>query len=191
MLRIAVIQPGATDLDQQGRIKGSLDLPLCIAGEEQVARLVQELSAEPFDAVYVGPGQSAMQTAKAIARTHKLKAKLVKKLSNWDHGLWHGKLIDEVKQTQPNLSRQGQTNPESICPPNGESINDAQQRVSSALNRIVKRHKQGTLGVVISEPLASLVRSYLEEGTMESFWEAECDSGRWSLIELDRVPVSG
>ena len=45
MLRIVLVQPGSTDFDDQGRIKGSLDIPLSANGTGQVARMVAELAA--------------------------------------------------------------------------------------------------------------------------------------------------
>ena len=49
MVRILIIRPGATDFDEQGRIKGTLDLPLSEGGSDQVVRLVQELHEVPID----------------------------------------------------------------------------------------------------------------------------------------------
>src|SRR4051812_41679002 len=117
MLQIVLVRPGCTDFDQQGRIKGSLDIPLCADGSRQAAETAQQLAGLDIEAVYCSPCSSAQQTAEAIAGPGRLKVKAVEALHNVDHGLWHGKLIDEVKQTQPRLYRQGQENAESICPP--------------------------------------------------------------------------
>ena len=43
MLRIVLAQPGSTDFDDQGRIKGSLDIPLSVNGTAQVARTVETM----------------------------------------------------------------------------------------------------------------------------------------------------
>ena len=128
MLRIVVIQPGSTDFDEQGRIKGSLDLPLSLNGAGQVARVAEQLAQEPIEAIYASPSQSAMQTAQSIAENHKLRVRRVQKLKNLDHGLWHGKLIDDVKLNQPRIYRQGLENPEAFCPPEGESVAAVRQR---------------------------------------------------------------
>src|SRR5688572_9785578 len=98
MLRIVLVRPGCTDFDQQGRIKGTLDIPLCEDGSRQAAEMQQQLTQFPFDAVYSAPCRSAQQTAKIVASPRRLKVKVIEELQNVDHGLWHGKLIDEVKQ---------------------------------------------------------------------------------------------
>jgi probable phosphoglycerate mutase len=193
MLRIVLVQPGSTDFDDQGRIKGSLDIPLSINGTGQVARTVTELSAEPIEAVYASACESALQTAQAIAQDRRLKVKSVPKLKNLDHGLWHGKLIDELRQNQPKIYRHWRENPELACPPEGESIASARERAQSAIAKILKKHRQGTIALVIPEPLASVVRGFLRNNELDDLWQAETDVGGWTLIELDEgaVPTNG
>jgi probable phosphoglycerate mutase len=192
MLRIVLIQPGSTDFDEQGRIKGSLDLPLSLNGAGQAARAAQQLAGESFEAIYSSPNQSAMETANTIAENRKVRVRRLPKLRNLDHGLWHGKLIAEVKQNQPRIYRQGQDNPDSFCPPEGESLAAARQRAQLVLNKIIKKHKGGTVALVVPEPLASVVRGLLQAHAMDNVWNAEQDCGVWTLIEIPtgEVPVS-
>jgi broad specificity phosphatase PhoE len=191
MLRIVLIQPGSTEFDEQRRIKGSLNIPLSANGTSQVERTVEELAAEPIDAIYASECQSALQTAEAVARDRKIRVKSVRKLKNLDHGLWHGKLIDEVKQNQPRIYRQCQDNPDMVCPPEGESMASARQRACSGLAKIMKRHKKGTIALVIPEPMASVVRGLLRDDSLDDFWKAETDCGGWTLIEVQprQAPV--
>jgi broad specificity phosphatase PhoE len=193
MLRIVLIQPGSTDFDDQGRIKGTLDIPLSDTGTGQVARTVSALAAEPIEAIYAAACQSALQTAEAIAQDRGLKVKAVPKLKNLNHGLWHGKLIDEVRQTQPKIYRHWRENPELACPPEGESIAVARERAQSALAKILKKHRQGTIALVIPEPLASVVRGFLQNNELDDLWQAETDICHWTLIELERegAPANG
>ena len=193
MLRIVVIQPGSTDFDEQGRIKGSLDLPLSVNGAGQVARAAEQLAPEPIEAIYASPSQSAMQTAQSIAENRKLRIRRVQKLRNLDHGLWHGKLIDEVKLNQPRIYRQGLENPEAFCPPEGESVAAVRQRARAVLAKLIKKHKSGTVALVVPEPLASVVRGILRDGELQNVWKSEQDSGDWTLIEIEpgEVPVTG
>ena len=193
MLHIVLIQPGSTDFDEQGRIKGSLDIPLSTNGTSQVARTVEELASHEIGAIYAAPCQSALQTAQALARDRKLRVKRIKNLRNLDHGLWHGKLIDEVKQKQPKIYRQCQDNPEMVCPPEGETVPSAQRRVRGVLAKLMKRHKTGTVALVVPEPLASFVRGHLRDDELGNFWSAEQDCGNWTVIDVEpgKVTVAG
>jgi len=188
MLRIVLVRPGCTDFDRQGRIKGTLDIPLCEDGSRQAAQTADQLAEFPVDAVYSAPCQSAQQTAAALADSRRLKVKAIDELQNVDHGLWHGKLIDEVKQTQPRVYRQGQDNPDSICPPQGEPIAAGRERVRKALARILKKHGSGMVCLVVPEPLASVVDSELQHRELGDLWDNECDNGGWSLYEINPAP---
>ncbi len=192
MLKVIVVQPGATDFDEQRRIKGSLDLPLTPSGAHQVARTVEELAGAEIDYVYSSPCQSALQTAEALARSRRLKVKTVEALRNLNHGLWHGKLIDEVKRQQPRVYRLWQEHPETVCPPQGESWLAARGRAAAALRRLLRRHKEGVVAFVIPEPMATMVRSMLSRTEPGDLWKAECDCGQWQLIDVpSATPVPG
>jgi len=193
MVQFLLIRPGSTDFDEQGRIKGTLDIPLSEVGALQVGRIVGELHETPITHLYSSPCRSAEQTAKAVAADHKLKVKTLDEFQNLDHGLWHGKLIDEVKHSQPKVFRQLQDHPETVCPPDGEPISNALDRVRAALTRLTRKHKTGTIALVIPEPLASLVRSILSHSNVGDLWRAECECGGWQLIDVhpERVAIAG
>jgi broad specificity phosphatase PhoE len=184
MLRIILVRPGSTQFDEQGRIKGSLSIPLSELGRGQVEKAVQELSAEELGAIYCSPCESAQQTAHLLARDRRIKPKVIKKLSNLDHGLWHGKLIADVRRQQPRVYKSCREHPEEVCPPEGESMCEARSRVAKALARILRRHREGTLALVVPEPMASLVRCILVQSDLPDLWKAECDTGSWELIEV-------
>ncbi|MEX2175586.1 MAG: histidine phosphatase family protein [Pirellulaceae bacterium] len=183
MVQFLLIRPGSTDFDEQGRIKGTLDIPLSEIGALQVGRLVAELHETPIHFLYSSPCTSAEQTARSLAVDHRLKVKLLDDLQNLDHGLWHGKLVDEVKHGQPKVFRQLQDHPETVCPPEGEPVGAAMERVKLAMQRLLRKHKTGTVALVVPEPLASLVASTLGHSAVGDLWKVECQGGGWQAIE--------
>ena len=190
MFRIVLIRPGSTAFDEQGRIKGALDMPLSEVGSSQAAKTAEEVSDFRVDMVYSAPCESAQQTAVAVAKKCKSKWKVVDALCNLNHGLWEGKLIDEVRRQQPKVYRQVQDHPESICPPGGETIDEAKSRIRKTLNKWVKKHDAGLVAIVVPEPLASVVKEMLGSDEIGDLWQAECDQGQWELIEGDLEQVS-
>jgi phosphoserine phosphatase len=184
MLRIYLIRPGSTDFDEQGRIKGSLDIPMNASGSSQAVRVAGELEGEAIEVVYTSPAQSAVQTAETLATSLKVKVKVLDKLQNLDHGLWHGKLIEEVKQRQPKVYRLWQEHPETVCPPEGETLASAQERVRHSMKRLLKKHRTGVIALVVPDPLASILRCCVQHGELGDLWKAECDFGRWELLDV-------
>lgn len=183
MARVVLIRPGSTDFDDQGRIKGILEIPLNERGAGQVAQMIGNLAGLGITAIYSSPCQCAEQTAAAIGAALGLKPRTIDKLENLDHGLWHGKRVDEVRQCQPKVYRQLQERPETVCPPEGEPLSEAWQRVTQAVEKVVKKHSRATIALVVPEPICSLVRSHLAGTDIGDLWKAECECGDWQVIE--------
>ncbi|MFO0922240.1 MAG: histidine phosphatase family protein [Pirellulales bacterium] len=185
MFRVILIRPGSTAFDEQGRIKGAMDMPLSEVGSNQVIKTAEEIADFRVDMVYSAPCESAQQTAAEVAKRCRSKWKVVDTLRNLNHGLWEGKLIDEVRRQQPKVYRQVQEHPESICPPGGETIEDAKTRVKKTLDKWAKKHDAGLVALVIPEPLASVVKELLGSDEIGDLWQSECDQAQWELIESD------
>jgi broad specificity phosphatase PhoE len=193
MVQIVLIRPGSTDYDAQRRIQGNLDVPLNSAGTDEVARMVEELRAAnlAIDVVYAPECQPALQTAKIIADALGVKFRVLEQMENVNLGLWQGMLIDEARVKQPKVYRQWQEQPEHVCPPEGEMLGEADQRVHAAMTRILKRHKEGTIAIVVSEPLATLVRRFVDHGELGDLWKAIAQRhGCWQVLETKPEAVT-
>ena len=81
-----------------------------------------------------------------------VKVKRLEGMQNLNHGLWQGMLVDDVRHKQPKVYRQWQEQPENVCPPEGEMLSEADERVRTAMTKLLKRHKEGVIGLVVSEP---------------------------------------
>lgn len=190
MLQIVLIRPGSTDFEEQGRIQGTLDIPLNEQGRQQVERMTAELAELDIDTVYCSDCQPAVETAEKLAEGLGARCKRMTNMQNLDHGLWQGMLIDEVRLKQPTVYRQWQEQPDCICPPEGEMLREARDRVHAAMARLVKKHKTGAVGLVVPEPLASLVRCFFGCGQLGNLWRAGSGES-WELIEVgERVSAT-
>ncbi|HUY36376.1 MAG TPA: histidine phosphatase family protein [Pirellulales bacterium] len=190
MVRIVLIRPGATDYDQQGRIQGVLDVPLCDAGAHEASRISGELQSLGVEVIYTSVCERAVQTASAVAASLGIKVKRMENMRNLDHGLWQGMLIEDVKRKQPKVYRQWQEQPDSICPPDGEMLGQARERVRATMARLLKKHKSGVVALVVPEPLASLVREHLDLGDLGDLWRAGKEHGTWEIINFESRPVA-
>ncbi|HCK42074.1 MAG: phosphoglycerate mutase [Planctomycetaceae bacterium] len=185
MLKVLLIRTGATEYDSQGRVQGTLDVPLSEDGRQQVEMVAEELSDHSIDALYAGPCRATKQSADLLAQQLQLKAKTVDDLSNLNHGLWQGMLIEDVKSKQPKVYRQWQEHPENVCPPEGESLQVVRERLQQALTKIAKKQKSGVIAIVVPEPVTSVMRNVLRDDDLGDLWHADCNQlPSWELIEM-------
>jgi broad specificity phosphatase PhoE len=185
MFQIVLIRPGSTDYDVQERIMGSLDIPLNEKGLAEAAETARQLCNKGIEIVFSPVPQPSLQTAQVIAKALGVKVKKIARLDNHNQGLWQGMLVDDVRHKQPKVYRQWQEQPEHVCPPEGEMLGDADERVRTALARLLKRRKEGVIGLVLPEPLLSLVRRFIARAPLGDLWKPANGHGRFEILDAD------
>ena len=160
MGNMVLIRPGCTDFDDQHRIQGSLDLPLNDRGRDQVDQVVESLQDSSISVIYSAPSEPALSTANALSEGLGVKVREKNDLRNIDQGLWQGLQVDDIRRKYPKVYKQWCDSPETICPPDGETVPDALRRVSRALKKPLRN--DAVFAVVVPEPLATLFGCYVE-----------------------------
>jgi broad specificity phosphatase PhoE len=182
MSQILLIRPGCTDFDEQHRVQGTLDLPLSVRGEQQVARILQDLANCPLDVIFTSPCEPARSTAAALGAARGVAVKEIETLHNLNQGLWQGLKIDEIRRKHPKVFKQWQESPEAICPPGGETLAEAVERVRKALEKPLK--KKGNLAIVAAEPLATIICAVVRGTPLETIPAASTGvCGRWEVLK--------
>lgn len=195
---LIVIRAGSSEYDEQGRIRGTLPLPLSPAGIAEARQAAALVSAPPLVALYTSTDACALETAGIVGDAHGLTPKRIATLTNLDQGLWRGMLVDEIRVKQPKLHRQWRDNPWSVAPPEGELLDEACARVEAALEKIVRRHPSGRVAVVVPQPLDRVVRWIVAGESMGDLWGAEPErpplrefplAVQWRPARRRRAPV--
>jgi broad specificity phosphatase PhoE len=184
MTQVVLIRAGATSYDEQHRIQGNLDLPLSERGRAEVASLAEQLAIHELDALFCGPGESVVRTAEAVGRVLGLRSKRLDDLRNLDQGLWQGLQVEEIKRRNPKVFRQWLEDPRTICPPEGETVGDAMERIRDVLKPLLRRHRDETIGLVVAEPLARLIAGFLKRSPRIQL-DDQAATGQFELIEFD------
>ncbi|MHB1037369.1 MAG: histidine phosphatase family protein [Pirellulales bacterium] len=184
MTQIVMIRPGSTDYDLQGRIQGTLDVPLNEQGLLEVTRVIEELRSSGIETIYACPCQAATETAKRIAAALNAKMRVLHKLENLSFGLWQGMLVEDVKHKQSKVYRQWQEQPECVCPPEGEMLGQVRERAHLAIAKLLKKHREGIIGLVAPEPLASVVRQCLCQSELGDLWRAATEHATWEKFQV-------
>ncbi len=149
-----VLRPGETEYDVQSRISGQLSLPLTAKGRLQIGQMIDRLAGCELDAIYTAGTEPALSTAIAIADALGTDVKVLEGLMNMDLGLWQGLLLDDIRVRQPRVFKLWREHPESVCPPQGETCDEAYDRVAAALKKPLRRGRP--FAVVCPEPLATI-----------------------------------
>ena len=183
-VKFILIRAGSTDFDVEGRILGALDLPINAAGEAEIRRTAEELSGWRLDAIYAAANLASRQSAMILAGNRSPRVRVLDKLTNLNCGLWHGKRLAELKETQPRVFRQWCEHPEEVHPPNGETVGEVRARVAAILKKLGRKHKCGLVAIVAPDPLLSIVRCEIEgKSCLEGEREVpKC--GGWNLVEV-------
>jgi phosphoserine phosphatase len=175
---VLLVRSGVSTLDLQGRISGRLDVPLAPEGEFHVAQLAAELAGQPVAAVVSSTAMTSVQTAEVLARQWKVRVRALPELANVDFGLWHGRCVEELQQTQPRLLKCLEESPELVCPPKGEPIVEARKRVRAVLAGLGSKYGNRLVAITVPGPIAAIIRSLyqgrtdFDETGMSLWWDA-------------------
>ena len=136
---IWLLRHGATEWALNGRHTGSSDIPLLPQGEAEARALAPLLGQQAFDAVYTSPLQRPRRTCDLAGLGQ--QARLEPDLREWDYGRYEGITTAEIRRTVPNWTVFSHP-----CP-DGESLEDVQQRCERLLARLVAEHPGGTVAL--------------------------------------------
>ena len=76
-----IVRHGETEANKKGIEAGPLDYPLTKTGVKEASFIAKTLSKIKMNAVYSSPVFRAVETAKILARPHKLKVKTLEELT--------------------------------------------------------------------------------------------------------------
>ena len=194
MTQVVLIRPGATAYDEQHRLQGILDIPLSERGRAEVALLAESLPKMlsgltlVLSALYCGPTESVVRTAEAVGKALGLRPKRIDDLRNLNQGLWQGLPLDEIKRRNQRVYRQWLDDPTTVCPPQGETMDAAFERIKSALRPLIKRHQNEAIAIVAGDPLSRLIACFLKRETRVQLHD-DFPTGGFERIEI--LPETG
>lgn len=141
---------GQTQWNLERRFQGGgSDIRLNELGRRQARAAGLALKGERIDAVYSSPLSRARDTARQIARHHRLRVRLEPAFTEIDAGDLDGFPFERLPQEHPAFWREWREGNGSIACPGGESLEDVMERTWAALGRIRARHREDTVVVVV------------------------------------------
>ncbi|MEY3463750.1 MAG: Phosphoglycerate mutase [Cyanobacteriota bacterium] len=149
--RLLLVRHGETDWNRQGRFQGQMDIPLNANGRAQAEAAGQFLAAVPFQRAYSSWMSRPRQTAEAILASHPgVPLTTTTGLAEIGHGLWEGRLENEIAEGWPQLLADWKRAPHTVQMPEGETIHDVWDRSLACWNRIAASLDAGETALVVA-----------------------------------------
>ena len=148
-------------------------MPLSEAGTASLQEVAQQLATLKPDVLYSSGNESSGPTAEHLSSLCSLKDRKIASLHELDCGIWQGLQIKQIKQRYGKAYRQWRSDPTSVTPPQGESVQSALERVQESLEILHKKNGDKTVVVVAARIFAALIQCELTETDLGQLWDVE------------------
>lgn len=194
-MKLYIIRHGQTDWNIAKKIQGRQDIPLNERGHFQAQCLGKAMENRPITAVFSSPQIRAMETAIAVASPAGVPVIPVRDLMEINYGVWEGKTEEELLSDDRALYEAWWSHPAETAPPEGESINQVNERCRQAWKEI-KPQLTGDAAIVAHGGLLahfmeqllgseSIAASTVAHNASITTIEYEPETERFVLVEFD------
>jgi broad specificity phosphatase PhoE len=158
------------------------DVALSRDGLEQAEIVADLLGVEPIAAVYSSPRERAFYTARSIAEAHELKVDIADGLDEVDFGDWTGAAFNAL-EGDPDWNAWNETRA-TARPPGGESMGEAVERATAALQAISGEHNGATVACVSHCDIIRGVLAYYMGLPLDNMLRFDVDPASVSRLAL-------
>jgi broad specificity phosphatase PhoE len=159
--RVFLIRHGATTLTAEDRFAGETDVPLSEIGRDQLERLSARLAHEKIAAIYSSPRSRTMDSARILARPHRLEVKSRDEFREISHGRWEGLTRAEVERRFAEEYARWEDDPFTFAPSGGETGLAVTARALPILIELVTAHPDEQIVIVSHKATIRLLLSTL------------------------------
>ena len=183
-MRLLLVKSGQTVWDAQSRLESVAGTALTDEGLAYAHRVAGELAGKGATVVYSSAGESTRQMAGILGQALKARVRVIEELGEMNYGLLQGLLIEELKRRHVRTYRQFMEAPGSVCPPEGETLGQAQERLEAVLRDIARRHARGCVALVVRGVTACLALALVEGRTLDQPWKQLDPNFSWVDLEI-------
>jgi len=184
LARIILIRHGQTEWNRDERFRGRVDIDLDEMGLRQAEAAAQRIAQWEVAAIYSSPLKRAMTTAEIIANRLGLTVEPLEGINDMDFGVWQGLSIGEVKENYPEFFDLWRYSPQRLKIPEGESLEDVQNRVAATIDDLVAKYENGTVALVTHRVVCKVLLCHLLGLDNSHFWQIAQDATAINLFEV-------
>jgi len=183
-----LVRHGQTYANRERRYQSHSDSPLTGYGQRQVAALAARLRAIPFGLIVTSPRERTRLAAEAIMQGR--QSVTLREDAAWaevDHGCWEGLTYAEVCAQYPAEARARWAAGINGKAEGGESLAEANTRVSAAWHELLREHSGGRILIASHATPIQLILCASLGLPPQDHWHWRIDLG--SLTCLDVYPT--
>jgi len=173
------------EVEGKNSFRGHTDEPLTKNGWQQMMSSLESYKAET---VIYSPLKRCAEFTENWAHQNKIKSKAMPEFMEIDFGDWDGLTAEEVQATQAIELKNFWENPSKHTPPNGENLNDFQQRVVNGLNLLIESHKEldenQNILLVTHGGVIKMIIAHVLSMPLEKLFSIECPLASMSRIRI-------
>ncbi|MDX2215178.1 MAG: histidine phosphatase family protein [Oculatellaceae cyanobacterium bins.114] len=195
-VRLLLVRHGETDWNRQKKFQGQIDVPLNDQGRVQSGQAAAFLQEIAIDRAVSSPMLRPKETAEIILQKHPhITLELDDRLCEIGHGLWEGKLEEEIRAAYPVELEQWQRSPETVQMPEGENLQQVWDRAIAAWQDIVRstataEERVPTVLVVAHDAINKAILCHVAGLGPEAFWSFKQGNGAVTVIDYGADPTS-
>ncbi len=166
-MRLYMVRHGQTAWNLEEKAQGHTDIPLDPTGLEQAKCLGEMLEDEPIQVIWSSDLQRSSKTAEIVGARLKVPVEVMPILRERSFGDWEGLPYTEVgRRSGVAATEQGLRSLYEACPPGGESLQMAWERMSEVTEMLAKEPRN-TL-IVSHGGVSALMLSQLVQGDLKT-----------------------
>ena len=185
--RILLLRHGETDWNRQSRFQGQIDVPLNATGRQQGQQTATFLRRSPIQQAYSSPMARPRETAELVLEHHSGVPLITDQgLLEIGHGLWEGKLEQDIQARWPQLLATWKVAPHQVVMPGpgGETIQQVSRRAVAAMERIAQDLGEGDTALVVAhDAVNKTILCQLLGLSPAHIWSVKQGNGGVSVID--------
>ncbi len=185
-MTIYLIRHGETTANVEKKFAGVSDVELTEKGVGQAILAGEKLKAIQFDAFYSSTLKRAHETAKIIAKHQSVEVVALDTLKEMNFGIWEAKKLSEIKSQDAELLNEWFVEFENFKVPEGESVKEMFERVTSAYKTIIEPFSLDSdtrIAIVAHGGVIQSLLSFLCFGDNTGYWKFRVDNCGVNKIE--------
>jgi len=182
--RIVILRHGRTEWNRVEKFRGRADIELDSVGKKQAEAAAKRMKGWSISAIYSSPLRRTMTTSDIIGTQLGLSVQPMPDIIDIDYGEWQGLSTQEVMDRYNVLYSQWTQNPDEVKFPGGESFAQARERVSRAVDVLIREHPKESVILVTHKVICQLLVLRLLSLNSSHFWQITQDVCAMNLFEV-------